>query len=101
MNTVFEKIFLTLVLIGTAIVLFGFGDFFGEYRTRNELQETAAKHCGAKFDELTGDFAWIECPPPVSPTAPEVVAPEPDPEEPVAPVEAVPPTLEKPNEPVY
>lgn len=102
MKGTFERIFLTLVLIGTAIVLFGFGDFVGEYRTRKELQETAAKNCGAGFDKITGEFIWISCPTPVD----TVIDPE-TPDEPVdqitepAPAEPVAPAAETPSEPVH
>lgn len=102
MKGTFERIILALVLIGTAVILFGTGDFIGEYRTRKELQETAVRYCGAKFDESTGKFIWIDCPPPVD----TVIDPE-TPDEPIdqvpesAPVEVVPSATEKPNEPVY
>lgn len=100
MSLGFEKIFLTCMLIGSAALLFGSGVLIGEYRAGAKLKQTATQFCGAKFDELTGEFAWIKCPPPAA--EPAVVAPEPDPVEPVAPTEVVPSTATAtPNEPVY
>lgn len=96
-----SKLLTLIVTLAVAVVLLAAGVQVGYLHGVREMQTQATQNCGAKFDELTGEFAWIECPPPVPPTAPEVVAPEPDPEEPAAPVEAVPSTPEKPNEPVY
>lgn len=102
MKGTFERVILALVLIGTAMVLFGAGAFIGEYQARKELQETAAKNCGAGFDKITGEFIWIGCPTPVD----TVIDPE-TPDEPIdqvpesASVEVAPSATEKPNEPVY
>jgi hypothetical protein len=99
-RTGFEKLTLLCIVIGAAIVVFGAGAVVGGDIATAKLQQAATKTCGATFDEFTGEFAFIECPPPAS--EPELVAPEPDPEEPVAPTETVPPAAtETPSEPVH
>ena len=97
-RTGFEKLTLLCIVVGAAIVLFGTGAVVGGNIATAKLQKAATQNCGAQFDEFTGEFAWTVCPLAES----EVVAPEPDPEEPVTPTEVVPPTVtETPSEPVH
>ena len=99
-RTGFEKLTLLCIVVGAAIVLVGTGAVVGGDIATAKLQKAATQSCGAKFDQLTGEFSWVECPPPAA--EPEVVAPEPDPEEPVTPTETVtPPATETPSEPVH
>jgi len=100
-RTGFEKLTLLCIVIGAAIVVFGTGAVVGSNIATAKLQKAATQNCGARFDDLTGEFAWTTCTSP-SESEPAVSAPEPDPEEPVAPAETVPSVAtETPSEPVH
>jgi hypothetical protein len=103
MSSAFEKIFLTCVLVGSAVVLFGAGAVVGNYQARSTLQIEAAKHCGAGFEKITGEFVWIDCPTPVDTVIDTEVADEPvDLVPETAAPETVPPVAtETPSEPVH
>ena len=94
-RTIFEKFALLCIATGTLVLVFGTGVLIGDNRATKNLQQAATQNCGASFDKFTGDFTWTICPPFES----EVIAPEPDPEEPVATTETVP--TETPSEPVH